>query len=648
MPAVGPAPAPRRRIFSRSHLLRFGVLVVVAGVIAVGLAGGRSPDTSAEATVQSFLLDWEQGQYLNAAELTTGNPVVVARALQTAYEQLDAAALYFNLKAITQSGDTAQAQFYASVDLGQDGAPWKYTGQFALHWNPAGWKVRWSPSVINPGLRPGTRLAVRTSLAPRALVLDATGQPLQQLSATYVLGVQPDKLADPAATARALGLATGLDSGGLLDQILAEPQESFLGLVTLDPGSYAQLSRQLQRVPGLVIHQVSRRLFNSIASDVVGSVGTEVAPAFRQDGVAYQSGDTVGQSGLQQYYQRRLVGSPTTEVVVEDADGHLVSVLEKWSGPTGLPVRTTLSSGAQTAANEALGTTGGAAAIVAVQASTGKLLAVANGAAASSIAQPNPLDGRYPPGQAFTIVSTAALLRTGLSVRDPVPCTSASDVGGETFINDPSAQGLGPQPPFSADFARGCGTAFAGLSRRLSAVGLSQAAASFGLGSSWRLPLTAFAGSVPAPASDAQLAADTIGTGGVQVSPLDMALIAAQVDSGQWHAPSLVTSPADPTDPPLSSKSVLSQQVMTTLRSLMRATVRSGAGHEADLAGTPVYGQAGQAPMQGGKGVEASWFVGFRGDVAFAVLELGKSTAGSAVPLATQFLRDLPVSLLSQ
>ena len=31
------------------------------------------------------------------------------------------------------------------------------------------------------------------------------------------------------------------------------------------------------------------------------------------------------------------------------------------------------------------------------------------------IASPDPLAGRYPPGQAFTIVSTAALLGTGLS-----------------------------------------------------------------------------------------------------------------------------------------------------------------------------------------------------------------------------------------
>lgn len=652
-PAGEPPAGPRRRaggILTRSNLLRAGVAVVILGVIAAGLLSRRAPDTSAETTVQSFLLDWEQGDYGEAAQLTTGHPAVVADALRAAYNQLDAAALDLSIGRITQSGDTAHAQFGASIDLGTGGASWNYTGRFTLHWTSSAWKVWWSPSVIVPGLSAGTRLAVRTTVPPRALVLDSAGQPLQPSSTAYVVGVRPDRLADPEATADGMARVTGLDSQQVLDQIRAAPQAPFADLLTLDPHSYAQLDRRLRDVPGLIVHRVRRRLFDSIASDVVGSVGTENSPQFRQNGIAYQPGDTTGLSGLQQYYQRRLVGSPSTEVIIEGSSGRLVSVLHKWSGPAGLPVRTTLSSGAQVAANQALGRTGDAAAIVAVQASTGKVLAVASRASRGHrVASPSPLAGRYPPGQAFTIVSAAALLGTGLPATAPVPCTTASDVGGETFINDPPARGLGGQPPFSADFARGCGTAFAGLSRRLSPAGLSRAAAEFGLGSSWRLPLPGFAGLMPVPATDAELAADTMGAGDIRVSPLDMALIAAQVDSGQWHDPSLVTSPADPADPATSSKSAVSAQVMTTLRTLMRATVQTGAARQADLSGLPVYGQAGQARFSlSREQAQASWFVGFRGNVAFAVLELGKSAGSSAVPLAAQFLHRLPGSLLGQ
>jgi hypothetical protein len=40
--------------------------------------------------------------------------------------------------------------------------------------------------------------------------------------------------------------------------------------------------------------------------------------------------------------------------------------------------------------------------------------------------------------------------------------------------------------------------------------------------------------------------------------------------------------------------------------------------------------------------VWASWFVGYRGDVAIAVLELSHSPATSAAPLAAQILAAAP------
>ncbi len=54
----------------------------------------------------------------------------------------------------------------------------------------------------------------------------------------------------------------------------------------------------------------------------------------------------------------------------------------------------------------------------------------------------------------------------------------------------------------------------------------------FGIGADWSsLPVPAFSGSVPSAAGGA-LAAETIGQGNVQMSPLAMAMVAAAVDSG--------------------------------------------------------------------------------------------------------------------
>jgi cell division protein FtsI/penicillin-binding protein 2 len=344
----------------------------------------------------------------------------------------------------------------------------------------------------------------------------------------------------------------------------------------------------------------------------------------------------VGLSGLQQAYQRTLVGTPTTEVVEENASGHVVSVLKSWSGRGGTNVSTTIDARVQDAADNAVDSAPASAAIVAVSASSGRVLAVASNQAAGTPAV-DPLNGRYPPGQAFTMVSAEALLSGGFKPDTPIPCIASNEVGGEDFTNDPPEPDLGPQPPFSTDFADACGTAFAGLSLQLSAKSLDGAASGFGLGAEWQLPLSSFAGSMQPPADQAELAEDSIGSGSVQVSPLGMALAAAVVESGAWHAPSLVTSPPDPGQTP---RAVFGAQTVSALRTLMRSTVTSGAGQAANVAGTPVYGQVGSAPMATG-GLRAAWFVGYQGNVAFAVLELSNSATASAAPLTGQFLSQL-------
>jgi len=615
---------------------------VVSGLalLAVMLVSAGSPDPSAEPTVQQFLLAWEQGQYRTAASLTTGKPAVVTTELRTAYRQLDAANLVLSMNRITQHGDAGQAQFDASIDLGRSGAPWQYQGNFALRMIGSTWKVVWSPSVIYPGLRSGYRLAVVTTMPKRAPLLDAAGRPLARRSRVYVAGVRPGGLADPEQTAAKLADVTGLDANEVYGDILAAPSAQFFELARLRPSEYRRLAGGLRRVPGLIIKQGRMRLFDSEARSVTGSVGTETARVLRDDGVPYRPGTTVGLSGLELAYQRTLVGTPTTEVVAENAAGHQVSVLKSWRGSEGRPVRTTIDAATQAAAEGAVSPLRGSAAVVAVRASDGKILAVAThkGHRMPAVAA---LNGRYRPGQAFTIVSTAALVAAGFDVSTRIPCMSRNQVGGRTFKNKPPESALGPQPPFSMDFARACGTAFAGLSLRLHPTELTSAAASFGVGVPWRLPLRAFPGSLASPADVGQLAADSIGAGTVRASPLDMALVAAVVQSGAWHPPSLVTSPAVPGPAPRTA--AVSPRVVGTLRALMRLPVTSGAGRAAGSRGGAVYGQVGNVSLGRSRhGLRASWFVGYRGNVAFAVLELTRSPRTSVAPVAGRFLRALP------
>jgi cell division protein FtsI/penicillin-binding protein 2 len=76
----------------------------------------------------------------------------------------------------------------------------------------------------------------------------------------------------------------------------------------------------------------------------------------------------------------------------------------------------------------------------------------------------------------------------------------------------------------------------------------------------------------------------------------------------------------------------------------MRGVVTSGTGTKANVPGPPVAGKTGTAEF--GRDVPPkthAWFIGFRGNLAFAVLVEGGGFGGDvAAPAAARFLAALP------
>jgi cell division protein FtsI/penicillin-binding protein 2 len=381
-------------------------------------------------------------------------------------------------------------------------------------------------------------------------------------------------------------------------------------------------------VPGLVVRPESHRLFQAKATGLVGEVGSELSEQLRADGALYAPGTTVGLSGLEQTYQRQLVGRPTTEVVAVNSAGQPTGVLAQWPGIAGTPLRTTIDSTVQNAALTALDGVSSSGEIVAVRASTGEVLAVAQHRGTGALPATGALNAKLVPGTAFTIVSAAALVSNGVPVSTQISCPSSFNVGGQTFTSG----GTGQQKPFSTDFAEGCSTALAQLSERLPASQWAQVVKEFGIGSDWsQLPVPAFSGAVPSVAGGtANLAAQTIGQGNVRMSLLSMATVAATVDAGSWHVPQVLQASADPP----SIKTALDQGMMNAVRGLMRGAVRAGAARAASLPGQQVYGQVGLVHTGSGW---MSLFVGYRGDIAIAAIESGQTPQLSAAALAAAF-----------
>src|ERR1039457_1937859 len=152
-------------IRSRITTVRAVAVVGAAGIVAAIIGGGGiSPAPSVEPTVQAFLLAWANGQYNKAASMTTGAPATVARSLSAVYQQLNAADDSLRMGQIIQRGNSATAYFYASVDLGRDGLPWNYRGQFDLHRTGSTWRGSWRSEEHTSELQSPCNLVCRLLL----------------------------------------------------------------------------------------------------------------------------------------------------------------------------------------------------------------------------------------------------------------------------------------------------------------------------------------------------------------------------------------------------------------------------------------------------------------------------------------------------
>ena len=162
-----------------------------------------------------------------------------------------------------------------------------------------------------------------------------------------------------------------------------------------------------------------------------------------------------------------------------------------------------------------------------------------------------------------------------------------------------------------------------------------EAAADFGYGSGYSLAVDTAAPSYPVPFEDADIGAAAIGQGAVQVTPIHQASIAAAVASGEWHAPTILEGEASGLSIPLDP------DVRNMLAGMMRLVVTDGTGTAAGIEGEQVYGKTGSAEWSETEPTHA-WFIGFWGDLAFAVVvETGGAGGAVAAPIAAAFIEAL-------
>jgi cell division protein FtsI/penicillin-binding protein 2 len=635
--------------------LRVFALLTGVTLVASGLTGCSS-DSGPDPTLQAFLKGWSSGQLDKVTFVSPAGGAVPASDVLT---QLKAFTTDLTSKAPVLASvgkpkvtkDIATAQVKVDWTLAGD-VHWSY--QAAVRLSKAkknDWRVIWEPTDVHPQLTAGDTLAVRRTSAERGSILDGAGEPIVQARPVVVVGVAKQNvdnidtlivnLADAFKTIKAdVG---DIDLSTLKAQVQKATPTAFNEIVTLREEVYNKIRSRIRDLPGTVFRNEQLQLAptRSFARALLGTVDDATKEDIDKSAGAYVLGDKIGHSGLQGKYEQQLRGTPAENVVIarKAPDGTVTdTTLFPVAAKPGATIKTTLDQKAQKAADAALATDTRTTALVAIRISDGAVVAAANGPNGGS----NNLafTAQVPPGSTYKVISALGLLDKGAVTLDgPVNCPKTITVDGQTYHNSESFE-LG-SVPFRTDFAKSCNTAFASLASKLGADGLAAASAEVGIGGQWDMGIDVSSGKVSAGSTPAELAQAAFGQGATHVSPLAMAAVAAAIARGQWKQPELLLDPAPAK--PAADGPQLKASTLTPLRTVMREVITKGTATSlASVPGKPVYGKTGTAEYDSNPAHAHSWFMGYQGDIAFAVfIENGGLSTKNSVPLAAKFLNAL-------
>jgi cell division protein FtsI/penicillin-binding protein 2 len=576
-----------------------------------GLFGADPRDAAA-----AFLDAVARGDAAGAGRLTD-HPDAATELIRQVHDELKPQRVQLTLGDVRSGDHIASASFSAIWDLGR-GRQWHYAGTFELvPANTNSWSVRWSPAVLHPRLGAHQLVTLREVPAEPAQVVDRAGTPL--LTSQTVVTVALDRSSTPDLPGVAAQLATALGrfdpkitQQSIIAGANAAPAGQPSAVAVLREQDYQSVRDQIDQLPG-VNFPTQQQLLGPDRD-----FASQLLP------------------GIRRVDDDQLENAAGWRIVTVNAKGEEVDTLAA-EQPRPVPtLTTTVDRAVQVAAEHAVDGVPNPAMIVAIQPSTGEILGVAQNSAADAQGALS-LIGRYPPGSTFKIVTASAALQSKQVTPDsPVACPATTSVGERVVPNDHLVD-LGTVPLHTA-FARSCDTTFAQLAARLGTGALTDAAHQLGIGMDYHIAgVSTVTGQVPPAESMVRRAENGFGQGRVLASPFGMALVASTVAAG-GRLPTPVLIRGMPTQTALGPVPPMPPEVADAVRAMMREAVTQGTAKS--LAGHgQLFGKTGTA--EDNPVGEHGWFVGFRGDLAFATLVLDAGSVTPALDVSGRFLSAL-------
>ena len=479
--------------------------------------------------------------------------------------------------------------------------------------------------------------------APRGLILDRNLEVIASNAPSLSLGLMPAPLLhDPERREEVVQRLAGLlgqDAEAIRKKLaLGEPRPfAPVRLATdVDRGLVLALEEQRDQLPGVVVIEESKRSYpRRMAVHALGYVGEITEGELESLGPkGYRRGDLVGQTGLEKVYDSVLRGEDGGYQVQVNAAGREQKVEGRVPVVPGRNLVLTLDARLQEAAEEALGENSGA--VVAMDPRNGEVLALVShpdydlAAFANRILSKDwqalagddrhpmsdrVLQGLYPPGSVFKIVTTAAGLESGAITPD-----TTFDCMGIYWISTWPYRcwkevGHGSISLHRA-LVESCDVYFYHVGLRVKVDQLHQMAADFGLGTPTGIDLPGeSSGLVPdarwkektqhMPWFPGNTVMMSIGQGYLLATPLQLAQLASAVaNGGDIYRPHLLKRITDASGavleepaPQVSRRLPCSADTLRAIRRGMTDAVNApgGTGWRARVAGVDVAGKTGTA-----------------------------------------------------
>jgi penicillin-binding protein 2 len=505
--------------------------------------------------------------------------------------------------------------------------------------------------------------------APRGVLLDRHGQVLVQNQNTRNIALVREQTTNLDQTLSILARATGADEAQMREIVNRRRRDpSYRPIVLIENASMEQViaawARRLE-LPGIIYQEVPTRRYpdRAMAAQVFGYVGEVTEPQLKlADHKGIESGAIIGQAGVEQAYNQRLMGAEGNKAVIVNSLGREISVLDalSYDPREGQRLQLTIDADVQAATEEGFRHFGYNGAAVVLDPRSGDVLSLvtlptydpnsfATGIAAATwnalISDPlKPLSNRalqatYSPGSTFKIVVAMAALEEGIARPDfKVTCGGGATFHGRYFQCWNKA-GHGTVDMRRA-IEQSCNVYFYTLGNMLGVDRIHKWASALGLGERTGIDLpNEVKGLVPSTEwkqrvmKEKWYAGETIsvaiGQGYVSVTPLSLAVMMMTVaNGGTRYTPRVLKAiddgqgwkPVPP--PPIAADSRMKASTIKALHEGLWMVVNgAGTGGRARIEGLDVAGKTGTAQVISLKGAKTArgrmdvrdhgWFVFF-------------------------------------